>query len=121
MQWLALAAKKKNIKCHVSAVLLIAQQGIMGRSIPLRLMHTYPDLLEGESIHHNLLTAQRRPKGCVKCRPACGKKIGCFYWPWIKKKKRWEEPNILVLMDATIECFTPLAKCLTNAAFNQNM
>lgn len=44
------AAKKQNIKCHASAVLSIAQQGIMGRSIPLRVKHTH--------------THTSRPAGC---------------------------------------------------------
>lgn len=89
---------------------MIAQQGILGRSIPLSVTHSHPDLPNGS--RYQSIDCNKKDV----CR--AGLHVDETLWVIIGvESKKWEEPRKLVLMDVIGEWFTPLAKRPRNAAF----
>lgn len=82
----------------------------MGRSVPLRVTHSHPDLPN---------VSRYQSIDCNKkdvCRT--GLHVEETLWVLIGvESKKWAEPRKLVLMAVIVEWFTPLARRPTNAAF----
>lgn len=82
----------------------------MGRSVPLRVTHSHPDLPNA---------SRYQSVGCNK-KDVCGAGLHVEETLWNLigvDSKKWAEPRKLALIDVIVKWFTPLAKRPTNAAF----